>query len=180
MLAREKHILATRALDVSLNVLYWRCRQFDTGRSSRLADGLRHPSSAFVCNSSKEESGSSSSGTDAASPHAAVESPTLSSTGTNGLGYTVSSLYIKVRRWCYFDTLWDMALQWWNHGTYSPNIKATLPQKRDLPQFVELDHLARRRKRDTEDIIKVSQRSSLIHHRIDDPCVLVPVLNPRK
>ena len=45
-----------------------------------------------------------------------------SGTGTNGLGYTVSSLYIH---------------------------------KRDLPPFVQLDHLARRRQRDVEEIVAV-------------------------
>jgi len=31
-------------------------------------------------------------------------------------------------------------------------------KKRDLPKFIELDHLARRRKRDTEDIVEVCER----------------------
>ena len=49
-------------------------------------------------------------------------------TAQNGLGYTVSSLYIK---------------------------------KKDLPQFVQLDHLERRKKRDLADIVEVWYKQTL-------------------
>ena len=52
-----------------------------------------------------------------------IESSSLESQNSqNGLGYTVSSLYIK---------------------------------KRDMPSFVQIDHLNKRKKRDVDDIIEV-------------------------